>query len=366
MKNRADLLITVVGIISLYVYQQFFGLAWWTAFLLALGTVVIIAVLWSWLKTLIPFGHSHARSQISKSPHRDRGFSFSNDAQLPAIPGLVPLIVKWESRAANSDDVVKWAGQALEQGLDSRALRILAGLDRSSSRAEVDQYFRQTLEDLGWKEPNFKQALASHAKEIAAQILDGKLQPTDGADRIYKISRALDYPAELARWGCLKGGKESCVGQGATGEKISLEEAIQLEATKLASSRAGAMGLPQDLLKQFEKDGIKSGREFFLNASRLLDFLQACDQKDLAIIGFEAFEIECKGDQVAIINPRFDLIWQYGSKQARTWNEFRDGCTQATKAASNELSNKGTLFLSFYDLVSEKDWEENWKPKSNS
>jgi hypothetical protein len=96
----------------------------------------------------------------------------------------------WRMNQLPPEDVPKLACEALEQGLDSPALRCLAGLQRPTS-SEIGKLFDDACSQLGIV-PASASAIAERlndewiwnatqvAKRISNQILDGTLDPVEG------------------------------------------------------------------------------------------------------------------------------------------------------------------------------------------
>ncbi len=101
---------------------------------------------------------------------------------------------------ASSDDYVDWAVACLEDGFDSKNLRMLAATEKMFYPSEIEDRFKRTLKELGWEKPSEKESLLSYAKELAKKTVSGELSPEKGCKEIYLISLKLDYPEELKGW----------------------------------------------------------------------------------------------------------------------------------------------------------------------
>jgi hypothetical protein len=132
---------------------------------------------------------------------------------------------------ATSTDFVDWAVEELVASRDTPNLRILAGLPKPPYWAEVEYYFRRTLEDLGWEMPERVTYLRQYARETAADILSGAIPALDGRDEIWRVSHALGYPTSLRSWIYL----DECMDPVTLCEleKEELEAAIRSEAELL-------------------------------------------------------------------------------------------------------------------------------------
>jgi hypothetical protein len=83
--------------------------------------------------------------------------------------------------------------QALEQGLDTPSLRILAGLSDHENEFVIDRYFKDTLLELSIELPDRRQAAIEVGLAIADEIFDGKRTIYEGVRDIE--CQALDaYP----------------------------------------------------------------------------------------------------------------------------------------------------------------------------
>ena len=74
-----------------------------------------------------------------------------------------------------ADDYIDWAGEMLVQGRDTYSLRILAGLERSASAFEAEDYFLRAAKELGLNIPAPADAVRAYACEIARQIMDEQI-----------------------------------------------------------------------------------------------------------------------------------------------------------------------------------------------
>ena len=117
------------------------------------------------------------------------------------------LFARRHMNRATGEDLIAWAVATLEGGSEARNVGILAGLTTREA-AEVEEYFRRSLRELGWAEPERRESLLWYAHESAAKILRGELTPSEGCGRIYQVVRALEFPRELGRWQCVASGHD--------------------------------------------------------------------------------------------------------------------------------------------------------------
>jgi hypothetical protein len=115
------------------------------------------------------------------------------------------LVAKWYLAQSfygrvSAKDFSDWAIHLLEQGLDSKNIRILASMFNVDIFLEVEDYFRRSLKDLDWQFPNIEECLLRYAKLIATEIINQSIEPFEGCEIIHKINNALDYPSILGNW----------------------------------------------------------------------------------------------------------------------------------------------------------------------
>jgi hypothetical protein len=74
--------------------------------------------------------------------------------------------------------------QALEQGLDTPSLRILAGLSDNENEFVIEGYVNETLQDLSIELPDTRQAAIQVGLAIADEIFKGKRKIFEGVQEI--------------------------------------------------------------------------------------------------------------------------------------------------------------------------------------
>lgn len=144
---------------------------------------------------------------------------------------------------AGSDNYVDWAIACLEDGFDSKNLRMLAATDKPLYPAEIEDRFQNALKELGWNYPSKRESLMNYPKKIAEKIVSGELPPDEGCRQIYLISLELDYPEELKDWIWLDEGHDPVTNEWlwdeysySEGKKSKWFEVIIREAKKLAET----------------------------------------------------------------------------------------------------------------------------------
>ncbi|MFG2715392.1 hypothetical protein ACGFX2_33290 [Streptomyces goshikiensis] len=105
-----------------------------------------------------------------------------------AADDLQDLAVRWSIGEARADDVVELACAALVAGLDSPALRVLAGYTRAEAEYEVPDLLPVALDelDLVFYPRDSEAGQEAAVRALAHQLLAGKLTPRDLALRVHQ------------------------------------------------------------------------------------------------------------------------------------------------------------------------------------
>jgi hypothetical protein len=119
--------------------------------------------------------------------------------------GTRRLLVRELRRAGNAvgRDFVDWAVRALADGYDTQSMRVLAGLDLDGipSALEAVEKFRAAIHELGVPTASDIEHVHAYVSEVAQQIVDGELDPQEGAARItVEVLAPFDYPSGLMAW----------------------------------------------------------------------------------------------------------------------------------------------------------------------
>lgn len=102
---------------------------------------------------------------------------------------------------ASADDYIDWAVGMLEDGYDSRQLRILAGLQRKLvNRFEAEEHFLGCMRELNLPVPDSSEALLAYACAAAQEIVEGKIPVRLGVRNMYEFCRATDYEEDFVVW----------------------------------------------------------------------------------------------------------------------------------------------------------------------
>jgi len=106
------------------------------------------------------------------------------------------VAARWVLGLIPSQALPKIATHALEAGLDSPALRELAG-ELYPTLGASGPLFEQILDEVGIDIPDRSRAGLVLARAYAAQITDGTLSPYEGARKIWRIQIEVALRPEL-------------------------------------------------------------------------------------------------------------------------------------------------------------------------
>ena len=99
----------------------------------------------------------------------------------------------------SGEDLPELASDLLASGIDTSAVRELAGLCRPTVR-DAGPVFERVLADLG--RPTMTVALASQviARDLARRVVAGEMSPREAAERGSSLSTQAGYPDVLTRY----------------------------------------------------------------------------------------------------------------------------------------------------------------------
>ena len=114
---------------------------------------------------------------------------------------LVLLLAEQEGELnQNWQGFQEWAVAALESGMDTPSLRILAGINPAKDW-EVRDYLECATRELGWNLPGREELLYIFARKIAALMVARKKPLAKGCRELYRIFNKLrDRYANLNVW----------------------------------------------------------------------------------------------------------------------------------------------------------------------
>ena len=111
---------------------------------------------------------------------------------------LLALLVQAEHGGYPGGDASSWAQDALEEGLDSFSLRVLAGLGPEASSFEASPFLRDALRELGIVPPEGEALLRSYASAVAQDLHEGHITADVAASRIHTtVIGPLNHPPDL-------------------------------------------------------------------------------------------------------------------------------------------------------------------------
>jgi hypothetical protein len=93
----------------------------------------------------------------------------------------------------------QWAMNCLELGYDSPSLRMLAGMTEKEWPSVVDDKLNHVFMELGWTDIPPPVFLVQHARTLAGEILEGRLDPMSGARDICRLLVGNDV-SDLGPW----------------------------------------------------------------------------------------------------------------------------------------------------------------------
>jgi hypothetical protein len=110
------------------------------------------------------------------------------------------FVAKWYCSKVGPEDMPAFATDALEAGYDGPSLRQLAGLLKPTSR-EVDNLFYGALREIETVRIQSKeQAVIALSRVTAADIVEGRIDPLQGAYILERYGRMVGYPEFLAEF----------------------------------------------------------------------------------------------------------------------------------------------------------------------
>ena len=81
----------------------------------------------------------------------------------------------------------------------------------------------------------------------------------------------------------------------------------------------------QDLLTRFRNRGQMHGGELYLSSAAARDFVAACQENEIAVVGIEGFKVS-GGKRL----PLLDRIADYSATSADTWQDFCRLCNECS------------------------------------
>lgn len=112
---------------------------------------------------------------------------------------ILRIVAKRKNGAATANEVITWAETALNRGLDSPSLRILAGLESPPNEFEVDLYFQRSLDELKFPKEDKEFYLLSYLKILASDLITEKVDLRAGSDSLYRLACSCEHEL-LVMW----------------------------------------------------------------------------------------------------------------------------------------------------------------------
>jgi hypothetical protein len=102
-----------------------------------------------------------------------------------------------------ASELVEWAVASLEEGRDSESLRRLAALDLEGEPrvGDAEALFLPALAELGISPPQEDDAIRVYVRQLAGEIVQGKVDPQKQVARIHdEVVSPLNHPGDLMIW----------------------------------------------------------------------------------------------------------------------------------------------------------------------
>jgi hypothetical protein len=110
------------------------------------------------------------------------------------------LLIAWTLGEIPTKSLPEIAWEMMEIGLESPDLRALAAFPPAED-TEIAALFIRAFRELGLQSPTVDDALLERARDVAAGITDGSINPFEGAYRIWLIRRDQGGPDVLEPFG---------------------------------------------------------------------------------------------------------------------------------------------------------------------
>jgi hypothetical protein len=147
---------------------------------------------------------------------------------------LVDLLASYFIAGGGSAEVSEAAVRALEAGLDSPTLCILAGLSGWVSPSELETLLGRALREFSLPMPDRPVLVRAMARSLARAFLAGGLAPGEFAERLYALSRSDDH-GEHHPW-CQLHDDWTLARDGTWGTVVEATTSLRAEAERLVSS----------------------------------------------------------------------------------------------------------------------------------
>ena len=102
-------------------------------------------------------------------------------ARVAGMDELRELVWRYAADSAYVEDLPMRAAEALARGVDSPALRELAGLGRRSDSGEIRELYAAAMAELGIRIPTVEEAFRRDVLRAARDLVEGRLTPRQAA-----------------------------------------------------------------------------------------------------------------------------------------------------------------------------------------
>lgn len=92
--------------------------------------------------------------------------------------------------------------------------------------------------------------------------------------------------------------------------------------------------------------------ELYLPRASSLEFIQACEENDLAVVGIEGFRYED-----GKLLPQLDLIADYSSTPDASWSSYKNACNNSARIFVEDSDSRYSLCFSF-TVMSREEFEK--------
>lgn len=112
-------------------------------------------------------------------------------------PVLTVLICLWRDHLLDPDLLPEIATSLLVEGIDSPALRELAGLDLAPhDPREATECLNRVFEELQFSEPDLQTRICASSRLIGSEFMAGRLKARQVTRTFYLLGREWEYPSE--------------------------------------------------------------------------------------------------------------------------------------------------------------------------
>ena len=114
---------------------------------------------------------------------------------------LLDLLIRRLDNRASGASLVDWAIRALEAGVETEALIILAGLSPDCSVFEAEPLLDRGMAELNLAVPGSEELRRAYVGVVSRALLAGAVEAREALDRIHRaVVTPLGHPSDLAPW----------------------------------------------------------------------------------------------------------------------------------------------------------------------